>query len=98
MRLPSTTFRDGKVRVLVCSSEDYTVLLDTQQTKEIFRAQGWDDFVVRVEMSGVRASQHYVNCYQNAQIFRQPLNRPLQNPEWSNPFCVLIEMENAFQK
>ncbi|GAU92800.1 hypothetical protein RvY_04837-1 [Ramazzottius varieornatus] len=44
LRLPglgSTTFRDGKVRVLMCSSDDYTDLLDNQRTTEVFRARRW---------------------------------------------------------
>ena len=93
MRLPSTSFRDGKVRVLVCSPDDYTVLLDTQQTREIFRAQGWNDFVIRVELWGAQDDEG--TSYQKAQLFRQPLHRPQHNPEWFNPFRVLIEMEDG---
>ncbi|GAV02623.1 hypothetical protein RvY_13164-1 [Ramazzottius varieornatus] len=64
LRLPSTTFRDGKVRVL--ARTDYTVLLDTRQ--QDFRPQGWDGFIFRVELSGMDGRLEYNNAYQNAHL------------------------------
>lgn len=97
LRLPCTNFRDGRVRVLVCSREDYTVLLDTQRTTEVFRAQGWDDFIIRAELSGKEQLGHFVTTYQNAQIFRQPFALPQWGNQsvWNSSFHVVIEMQDA---
>ncbi|XP_055355826.1 peptide-N(4)-(N-acetyl-beta-glucosaminyl)asparagine amidase-like isoform X2 [Paramacrobiotus metropolitanus] len=90
LRVPYKVYRDGDVVVTVCSRDDYTVLLDSQTLKSVPRAVGWDDFVIRAELSGVQGI-----AYQNAQLFRQPLKTDRMNEEWKHPFKVVIEMEEA---
>jgi PNGase C-terminal domain, mannose-binding module PAW len=89
LRLPHKNYRDGKVRVLVCSRDDYTVLLDTQELKPVVRAQGWEDFIIRAELTGREDGV----CYQNAQLFRQTLDQQTISANWKDPFKVIIEME-----
>ena len=87
--MPHKTYRDGKVRVLVCSRDDHTVLLNTQEMTHVVRATGWNDFIIRAELSGKEGEVNY----QNAQVFRQPLNQPPVNADWMQLFKVTIEME-----
>ncbi|OQV23463.1 putative Peptide-N(4)-(N-acetyl-beta-glucosaminyl)asparagine amidase [Hypsibius exemplaris] len=93
VRLPHKTYRDGKVRVLVYSKDDYTVLLDTQELTTVVRAIGWDDFVIRAELSGSEHDPVFHNAYQNAQLFRQPLRGDPIHPDWKDLFKVFIDME-----
>lgn len=95
VRIPYKVYRDGKVKVTVCSTDDYTVVLDPQHLKTVHRALGWEDFVIRVELSGEKHDPDYNNGYQNAQLFRQPLDKTVLHPEWSNPFKIMVEMEKS---
>ncbi|XP_055349846.1 peptide-N(4)-(N-acetyl-beta-glucosaminyl)asparagine amidase-like [Paramacrobiotus metropolitanus] len=100
VRVPHKLYRDGVVVVTICSRDDYTVLLDAQNLKSVSRAVGWDEFIIRAELSGAQASGGYQNAYQNAQLFRQPLStdRMFVNEDWKNPFKVVIEMEKASEQ
>ncbi|OQV23464.1 Oxidative stress-induced growth inhibitor 2 [Hypsibius exemplaris] len=84
LRLPYKTYRDGKVRVLVCSRDDYTVVLDTQELNPVVRATGWEDFIIRVELSGAVFGDG--PAYQNSQLLRQPLNQEPISADWKEPF------------
>ena len=83
--------------------EDYTVLLDAQHKTEVYRAEGWEDFIIRVELTGEKRSLQWCNTYQNAQLFRQPWQGlARENVESSkcgdpfrHPFHVSIEMADA---
>jgi len=92
LRVPFKNYRDGSIKVWVSSKSNYTAVLNSQELRPVPDAKGWDDFVIRIELSGIDDDPKYKNTFQNAQLFREELHEPIDG-DWYDPFRVEIIME-----